>query len=207
MSQNQCSPLRSRSARKPWPLCPDMVLYRCAGCGLVLHALPTVLPTSSAVAMAAAPPAPNAPPASAATQSPAQAAAPPECCGAPMEQVQPRLHSELAREVVSYKVVGGFNESAVQLFWEAPEDRPAWVMLKTFTGGYFKYVPPKKVAPLVFPLSDEDAYVYCDRPVCQQCVFRCKKGFVLYVWVEAWGLIELPLDKMEGYFHTAAKPE
>lgn len=122
-----------------------------------------------------------------------------------MEKLTPRTQADLGRELLDYKVVGGFNHSAVQLFWAAPEDRPLWVMLKTFTGGYFKHVPSQKAAPLVFPLSDEDAYVYCDRPVCQQCVFRCKKGFVLYAWVEGTGLVELPLDKMQGYFHTKAE--
>ena len=105
---------------------------------------------------------------------------------------------------VEYKIVGGFNNSAVQVFWktETPQERPEWIMLKTFTGGYIKYVGEKKNPPLVFPLSDEDAYVYCDRQECERCVFRCKLGFVLYLYFVWQGLVEVPLDRMSEYFKS-----
>ena len=101
---------------------------------------------------------------------------------------------------VDYKIVGGFNNSAVQVFWKT--ERPEWIMLKTFTGGYLKYVGEKKNPPLVFPLSDEDAYVYCDRQECERCVFRCKLGFVAYLYFRRQGLVEVPLDRMSEYFKS-----
>lgn len=101
-----------------------------------------------------------------------------------------------------YRIVGGYDANAVQVTWDiAPHlaDRAenpvrlAWVMLKTFTGLQVKYPLPGKRAPLVFALADEDAYVYCDEPVCQECTFRCKQGMVLYGAFEGVGVVRLPL--------------
>lgn len=127
----------------------------------------------------------------------------PSCCGEVMTLLlpQPLSPDGLGLEV-DYKVTGGFNQSAVEVTWNPEHGNPEWMMLKTFTGGYLKYIASGKKPPVVFPLSDEDAYVYCDREVCQQCVFRCKLGFVIYAYFGARGLFELPLDKMAKYFDT-----
>jgi hypothetical protein len=120
-----------------------------------------------------------------------------------MERLKPlQLEDALPEINVDYRIVGGFNQSAVQVFWEMklPEDKPEWVLLKTFTGSYIKYVTSGKRPPMVFPLSDEDAYVYCDRSTCQECVFRCKRGFIIYLYSKTRGLLEVPLEKMADYF-------
>lgn len=103
----------------------------------------------------------------------------------------------------AYRIVGGYDANAVQVTWDlAPHlaqraehpVRLAWVVLKTFTGLQIKYPLPGKKAPLVFALADEDAYVYCDEPVCQECTFRCKQGMVLYGAFEGVGVVRLPLS-------------
>ena len=178
MTVQEFSPLRSKASRKPWPECPDVIIYRCASCGRLFQDLGGLNPKCS-----------------------------PCCCTEPMERLIPLDAGELPPDLsLDYAIVGGFNNNAVQVFWKAtdPEMRPEWIMLRTFTGGYIKYLGPKKYPPLVFPLSDEDAYVYCDRQECERCVFRCKKGFIIYAWFSA-GLVELPMDKVSDYFKTRKK--
>lgn len=176
MAEQEFGPLRSRAARKPWPECPDIVIYRCSHCVRLYQGLGYDVPAQE-----------------------------PACCGSPMERLKPLHLEDVSPEIdVDYKIVGGFNQSAVQVFWETkqPEDNPEWVLLKTFTGGYIKYVTSKKQSPMVFPLADEDAYVYCDRSTCQECVFRCKRGFIIYFYIKARGLLEVPLEKMSAYFKS-----
>lgn len=167
-------PLRSRAARKPWPECPDIVIYRCNHCGKLYQGVGYDMPVRELA-----------------------------CCGAPMERLKALQLEDVSPEIsIDYKIVGGFNQSAVQVFWEIGqlEDKPEWVLLKTFTGSYLKYVTAKKRPPMVFPLADEDAYVYCNRSNCQECVFRCKRGFIIYLYMKTRGLLEVPLEKMSDYF-------
>lgn len=104
---------------------------------------------------------------------------------------------------LAYRIVGGYDANAVEVSWSIPAaladaaERPvrlAWVMLKTFTGLQVKYPLPGKHGPLVFALADEDAYVYCDEPVCKECTFRCKQGMVLYGAFEGLGVVRQPLS-------------
>lgn len=87
---------------------------------------------------------------------------------------------------LDYRILGGFNNNAIECSWEVSNERFAvrWAALKTFTGSQMKYVLPKKRSPLLFALADEDAYVYCDESPCLECTFMCKRGFVLYVGIE-----------------------
>lgn len=173
MSTQEYGPLRSRASRKPWPECPELRLYQCDQCGGLLQGLHNQ------------------------TQSPA-------CCDVPMRLLQPQAVDRDSPEfVVNYRIVGGLNQNAVEVSWEGlPAARPEWILLKTFSGSYIKHIPAHKRPPVVFPLSDEDAYVYCDRNVCKSCVFRCKLGFVIYAY-NAMGLFEIPLDRMAAYFTDA----
>ncbi|AGK53274.1 hypothetical protein [Bacillus sp. 1NLA3E] len=174
MVEKEFGPLRSRAARKPWPECPDIVIYRCSHCDRLYQALSYDVPTQN-----------------------------PACCDAAMEELKPLQLGDVSPEInVDYQIVGGHNQNAVQVFWETkqPEDNPEWVLLKTFTGSYIKYVSSKKRPPMVFPLSDEDAYVYCDEDPCLQCVFRCKRGFIIYVYFKTMGLLEVPLEKMSANY-------
>ncbi len=175
MAQQEFSPLRSRSARKPWPECPDITIYQCQKCSHILHSLS------------------NSPPERA-----------PDHCDTPMIQLEPLHLTDLPSDFgIDYKIIGGFNNSAVQLFWNIknPQSKPDWILLKTFTGSYLKYIPEHKKSPAVFPLSDEDAYVYCDRDICEECLFRCKRGFIIYLFINKIGLVEIPLERMANYFH------
>ena len=169
-------PLRSKAARKPWPECPDIVMYRCRHCSRLYQVMGYDMPIQE-----------------------------PVCCGVSMECLKALPMDAVLPEInIDYKIVGGFNQNAVQIFWEIKqlENRPEWILLKTFTGAYIKYVSAKKQPPMVFPLADEDAYVYCDRSKCLECVFRCKRGFIMYLYIKTKGLLELPLDKMSAYFNT-----
>lgn len=173
MAANEFGPLRSRASRKPWPQCPDVVIYRCSRCGRLIQGLGHGTRDAAL-----------------------------ECCRGVMERLEPLGMEVLPELDLRYAIVGGFNHSAVQFFWNAdrPEERPEWVLLKTFTGGYLKYISSDKRPPLVFPLSDEDAYVYCDTSTCKECLFRCKRGFILYAYVASVGLVQIPLEKMSEYF-------
>ena len=109
------------------------------------------------------------------------------CCGAVLTRA-PYVGLEELPEGVSldYRILGGFNNNAVECSWELDAHRYAirWVGLKTFTGTQLKYVLPKKRSPLLFALAEEDAYAYCDESPCLECTFMCKRGFVLYAGIE-----------------------
>jgi len=177
VGNHEYGPLRSNASRKPWPIYPDIVFQRCSKCGGVYQELSGAREESRLY-----------------------------CCAQPADRLRALAHDEAAADFkISYRIVGGYNQSAVHVLWKTTNklDDPEWILLKTFTGGYLKYVPPEKHPPIVFPLADEDAYVYCDRQTCQQCVFCCKKGFVIYVYVRSMGLLQTPLDQKADYFHTS----
>jgi len=108
---------------------------------------------------------------------------------------------------LNYKITGGYNDNAVEVSWNhfGSFDPPEWVYLKTFTGGYLKYINKTKRPPLVFSLADTDAFAYCDESPCLECVFRCKRGFVLYAYFRQIGLIAVALDKMTAQWQSDAK--
>lgn len=62
---------------------------------------------------------------------------------------------------ITYQITGGYNDNAVRVSWKMkPYGRhPEWIYLKTFTGGYLKYVMEGKHSPMVFALADTDAFV------------------------------------------------
>ena len=128
-----------------------------------------------------------------------------EVCGALFPVSQENAGDSL---VVTYRITGGYNDNAVKVSWKAklPEDNPEWIYLKTFTGGYLKYIAEGKRPPMVFALADTDAFAYCDEDPCLECVFRCKRGFILYVYGKKTGLLEVPLDKMNAQWQSKAKP-
>lgn len=105
---------------------------------------------------------------------------------------------------LDYSIVGGYNNNAVEFSWRI--DDPAyslqWAALKTFTGMQLKYVTPKKRSPLIFALADEDAYVYCDESPCLECIFMCKRGFVLYARINGLGIVKIPLTRASAYWES-----
>ena len=174
MGMQVFGPRRSRATRKPETLCSDSSFWRCPCCGVV--ALVSDSDTRKDMSNG--------------------------CCGEYMERIIPIPAEELPRGIeLSYKIIGGPNENAVQAVW-SPAHRPEWLYLKTFTGGQLKYISDKKRSPAVFALADEDAYVYCDKDPCVECTFRCKRGFILYGWFEGTGLAECPLDRMSANWRS-----
>ena len=108
---------------------------------------------------------------------------------------------------LSYQITGGYNDNAVKVSWKTKKQEcvPQWIYLKTFTGGYLKYVMKEKRSPMVFALADTDAFCYCDEDPCLECVFRCKRGFAVYAYSEGTGLLEMPLDRMTAHWQTREK--
>lgn len=170
------SPFRSRATFKPKSECPDIDVYHCPACGKCYQAMGY------------------------------GEHSPPSCCGGTAERLVSVSEAETpAGFEITYSIVGGLNDDAVQVFWRCPEGvAPAWIMLKTFTGSYTRYLTPKKEAPMTFAMADEDAYVYCDKKVCECCTFRCKRGFVLYVcfFRPEPLLLEVSMDKLSPRFRT-----
>lgn len=179
MIQQTYGPRRSRATRKPSVHCPETTFYRCSGCGRLIQRLDWGQEGPDTLT----------------------------CCGSPMERLEPIPLGELPQGVeLDYRIEGGYNDNTVLLLWNItrPDCRLEWAYLRTFTGGCLKYPPPGKRPPMIFPLADEDAYAYCDQSPCLECVFRCKRGFLLYVYLSGVGLAELPIDRMNPYWQTAA---
>ncbi|WP_308620796.1 hypothetical protein [uncultured Desulfovibrio sp.] len=166
-------PLRCKLPRKPWPDAAALRFHTCGVCGRLLYEFST-------------------------PDADGTATAPPRCCGRAMNALTPvRPKGERLR----YDIVGGFNNNAVLAHWQGPP--PRWIALRTYTGFYLKQVPETKASPLAFPLSDEDAYAYCDRKLCRKCLYRCKKGCVLYYCFGNDEVLECPLDQTSPYFHRS----
>lgn len=180
MTGQEWGPRRSRATTKPQPQCPEAVFFHCNRCGrVVLEAEPGQKKEDS-----------------------------PFCCQQPMEHLEPVSLDRLPETVsCDYKIVGGYNDNTLQVFWQLSDFsyRLKWVYLKTFTGGQIKYCVPSKRPPMAFALADEDAYAYCDRDPCLECVFCCKKGFVVYLYFSGLGLVEMPIDRMSPYWQSGAR--
>jgi len=93
-------------------------------------------------------------------------------------------------------VTGGFDANQIQVkVGEPPHPMNAthaveWIYLHTFQGGQIKFINGLTTPTATFALADEDAYVFCDRPVClgRRCKFNCKKGFTAYAYCNRDGL-------------------
>lgn len=186
IDRNAISPTRTKATWKPGVSDEPIAFFRCAICGAILTSVDgskgARLTGNSRRPIAELPYAPTNLSLS--------------CCGAAMERLSELSHDNMPTCInISYEVVGGFNNNALRVFWatSGKEGIPRWFALKTFTGLQFKYIIPSKKPPLVFALADEDAYAYCDEDPCVCCTFHCKRGFVLYAYVENMELITLPL--------------
>ena len=197
MIEQTFSARRCRDTRKPREKeCPDVVFYRCKVCGALFP-------------MTGGQKEENEPDIQEGTNLPNQADSREIiCCGQKAERLVP-VKQESANDSLklSYQITGGYNDNAVKVSWRAVDlkYKPEWMYLKTFTGGYLKYIRDTKRSPLVFALADTDAFAYCDEDPCLECVFRCKRGFVIYVYGKETGLIEIPLDKMNAQWQSASE--
>lgn len=127
------------------------------------------------------------------------------CCGEKMRCIEALSAEELPAGVrIDYAILGGYNNNAIEVSWDIgdPSYSLRWVALKTFTGFQVKYLTPGKRSPLMFALADEDAYVYCDENPCLECVFMCKRGFVLYCMLEGLGLVRIPLERSSAHWES-----
>lgn len=181
MIEQKFGPRRCRDSRKPLAgQCPDVAFYRCSRCGaLFLAAGGQTLEEKEII-----------------------------CCQEKAENLIAVQGNDRPEELtVTYEITGGYNDNAVRVFWKAfaKEYNPEWIYLKTFTGGYLKYIQESKRSPMVFALADTDAFAYCDEDPCLECVFRCKRGFVIYVYSKQSGLMEIPIDKMTAKWQSGAK--
>lgn len=178
MTEQRFSQRRCRDARKPLAAqCPAVIFYRCPDCGAVF----TMTGGN--------------------TEGEQEAGI--TCCSQNALRLTP---SEGAVEAMKleYQIAGGYNDNVVKVSWKAssPGLKPEWIYLKTFTGGYLKYIGEGKRPPLVFALADTDAFAYCDEDPCLECVFRCKRGFEIYAYSKEGGLACLPLDKMTAHWQS-----
>ena len=181
MPQPPFSPLRCKLPRKPWIKHAALQFWHCESCTRLLHEYLSEDNTAASRAMSSHAPV---------------------CCGQPMRQLQPQLAQGAENQLdIDYEIVGGLNNNAVRVRWNnATPTPPLWIALQTYTGVYLKHVSPTKRPPLVFPLSDEDAYAYCDKDVCEQCLYCCKKGCAIYVYNGGSTVNILNMDKISQYF-------
>lgn len=170
------SPFRSTVTFKPQAQSPQVTIFHCPQCGNTFQALGYGEHTT------------------------------PHCCGNATKWLEPVQEENSPQGYkITYSIVGGLNYDAVQIHWHCPEGiTPAWILLKTYTGSYIRYLTPKKKAPMIFALADEDAYVYCDKKVCERCTFRCKLGFSVFVCFTQPEplLLEVTLDKVATRYKT-----
>ena len=183
MIEQKFGPRRCRDTRKPREYeCPDVIFYRCEVCGVLFPVTGVQNPGEKEIL----------------------------CCGSKAKRLIP-TEGESVGDImkVTYQITGGYNDNAVRVSWkmQSPGSHPEWIYLKTFTGGYLKYVRDTKRSPMVFALADTDAFAYCDEDPCLECVFRCKRGFIIYVYEEHAGLMEVPLDKMNAQWQSGAKKQ
>lgn len=181
MPQPPFSPLRCKLPRKPWIKHAVLHFWHCKNCARLLHEY--LSEDHSAVTCTAPSPAP-------------------ECCGHPMQLLQPQPVQGATNLLnLDYEIVGGFNNNAIRVRWNTATDTPPlWIALQTYTGVYLKHISPTKLPPVVFPLADEDAYAYCDKDVCEQCLYCCKKGCTIYAYTGEHIMITLTMDKISQYF-------
>lgn len=184
MIEQTFGPRRCRDTRKPlWTLCPDVTFYQCEHCG----ALYPVITRGEG--------------------GPGNIS----CCGKELEPlISVPYDEERGLEggiKLSYQITGGYNDNAVKVAWRDKtfKWKPKWIYLKTFVGGYLKYIRDDKKSPMVFALADTDAFCYCDEDPCLECSFRCKRGFVIYFYGDDIGLVEIPLDKFNPYWQSESK--
>jgi len=181
MSEQIFSARRCRDTRKPLAgQCPEVQFYRCPECRTLFQITGRQAMGPQVIT----------------------------CCGNQVQGLKATPAETVAdRLLLSYQITGGYNDNAVRVSWQSviPGCTPEWMYLKTFTGGYLKYIAAARQSPLVFALADTDAFAYCDEDPCLECVFRCKRGFIIYVYSAQTGLVEIPLDKMTAHWQSGVK--
>ncbi|NLI94116.1 MAG: desulfoferrodoxin [Peptococcaceae bacterium] len=160
---------RSKNSIRPRFLSAEPVFYRCRQCGnLIIYSKKQV--TSPQLV----------------------------CCDQPMEELIPDMPGFPVQEHLPVITIsGGFESNIITVnVGEIPHPMEEnhhveWIYLRTFQGGQLKYLEPGQKPETIFGLTEADAYVYCDRPVCKMgkahCMFNCKRGFTAYAFCNLHG--------------------
>lgn len=158
-------PTRHKNSTKPLFATAPPRFYQCAHCHrLLIESMPLPVPT------------------------------PPSCCGSAMTNMD--IREADAVHYPAMHVSGGFerNSLTVSVGQPAhpmtPEHYIAWIYLYSFQGGQLKCLSPGESSTATFALAEQDAYVYCDRPICKgrDCKFNCKRGFSVWAYCNLHGL-------------------
>lgn len=181
MIEQTFGPKRCRDTRKPLAnQCPDVAFYRCPVCGTIFTVTGDKALEEKTII----------------------------CCNEKIVLLTPVDAATVKEQIkLDYQITGGYNDNAIKVIWKTTNKDYSieWIYLKTFTGGYLKYVSETKHSPMVFALADTDAFCYCDEDPCLECVFRCKRGFVIYAYVNNIGLLEIAIDKMNAQWQSKGK--
>jgi len=120
------------------------------------------------------------------------------CCGTALSALIAHTASDaLAEQHLPLMTISGGFESNTLTVNVGASPHPMeeshhldWIYLYTFEGGQFKFLRPTDLPEARFALAGNDAYVYCDRPVCKgsKCKFNCKRGFTAWCWCNQHGL-------------------
>lgn len=162
---------RIKNSTKPTFIRPNPNFYRCPQCGAFLV-----------------------------TMAIRDATSPITCCGKTL--VALRVNDTTTTDALAQQhqplmtISGGFESNTLSVTVGNPahpmtaDHYLEWIFIYTFQGGQFKYLPPGAPPEATFALAGNDAYVYCDRPICKgkQCKFNCKRGFSAYTWCNQHGL-------------------
>lgn len=126
------------------------------------------------------------------------------CCDHVLHPLQVNHDKELWEDHrIEFTVFGGFEKNAINIrigggIHPMEEDhRIKWVYVRGAQGEQFKYLPLRAFAKVNVAFADEDAYAYCDRPICrmgrEHCHFQCKRGLEIYAYCTRHGLFRLEL--------------
>jgi len=123
------------------------------------------------------------------------------CCGQKMNRLVAHTENTYDEQhVPEYTIKGGFANNAIEVrightnHVMTEEHHIEWVYLYTFQGGQLKHLNATQEPKVTFAMAEEDAFVYCDRPICKMsqgegnCMFRCKRNMVVYAYCNLHGL-------------------
>ncbi|MFH1081268.1 MAG: desulfoferrodoxin family protein [Pseudomonadota bacterium] len=121
------------------------------------------------------------------------------CCGQLMSRLVANVEDTCEEQhIPKYTIKGGFANNAVEVrigrtdHVMTEEHHIEWVYMYTFQGGQLKYLHATQEPKVTFAMADEDAFVYCDRPVCKMgrdhCMFQCKRDLIVYAYCNLHGL-------------------
>lgn len=162
---------RSKASKRPNFLSPEPRFYICNECGNIITSILSEKSNSSYV-----------------------------CCNHDMTELIPNSSNGCPYEhLPKYSIIGGYENSVITVdigekrHPMVEEHHIEWIYLYTFQGGQIKYLKPSMQPSAIFALADDDAYVYCDSEVCEECFFKCKRGFTIFAYCNIHGLWKVTL--------------